>query len=141
MPETVKDWAAAQIKDDSARVMVTLANGTPSCDITEDGSNPTVDVKEVKRLVAQGELMELPNSETLLVLRPSRVPADRSNSHPGQYERLLGNGPVRTYVPPLLRSGAMDCAHQKAVHLGEKVNLGLLQRLYWWIDMAESVKW
>ena len=35
----------------------------------------------------------------------------------------------------------MDCAPKEAVHLGEKVALGLLQHFYWWIGMAESVKW
>ena len=42
--------------------------------------------------------MELPNSETLLVQRPSRLPSDGPDRHPGQYERLLGDEPVRTYV-------------------------------------------
>ena len=49
--------------------------------------------------------------------------------------------PVRTYVPLLLRPWVMDCAHEEAVHLREKVTLGLLHRFYWWIGMAESVKW
>ena len=48
---------------------------------------------------------------------------------------------MRTYVPLLLRPWVMDCAHKDAVHLGEKVTLGLLQRFYWWIVMAESVRW
>ena len=102
--KTVKDWAAAQGKDGTARIVMTcLAHGTPSSDITGDGLNPRVNVQEVKRLVAQGEPMELSNSEKLLVRRPSRVPADRPNRYPGQYERLLGDEPVRTYVPLLLR--------------------------------------
>ena len=43
--KTVKDWAAAQGKDDTARVVMTcLANGTSSSDINGDGLNPTVDV-------------------------------------------------------------------------------------------------
>ena len=48
---------------------------------------------------------------------------------------------MRAYVPLLLRSWVMDCAHKEAVHLGETVTLGLLQRFYWWIGMADSVKW
>ena len=35
----------------------------------------------------------------------------------------------------------MDCTHKEAVHLGEKVTLAMLQRFYWWIGMADSVKW
>ena len=98
-------------------------------------------MQEVKRLVAQGQLLELPSSENLLFRRPSRAPADRPDRHPVQYERLLGDEPVRTYVPLLLRPWVMDCAHNEAVHVGEKVALGLLPRFYWWIGMAEGVKW
>ena len=47
---------------------------------------------------------------------------------------------MRTYVPLLLRPWVMDYAHKEAFHLGEKVTLGLLQRCYWWIGMAKSVK-
>ena len=139
--KTVEDWAAAQGKDDTARIVMTCsANNTPNSDRTGNGLNPRVGGQEVKRLVAQGEQMELPNAEKLPVRRPSRVPADRPNRQPGQYERLLGDEPARTYVPLLLRPWVMDCAHKEAVHLGEKVTLGQLQRFYWWIGMAEGVK-
>ena len=88
--KTGKDWAAAQSEDDTARVVMTcLPNGTPSSDKTGDGLKSTVDVQEVKRLVAQGELMEFLNSDKLRVRRPSRVPADRPYRHPGLYERFL----------------------------------------------------
>ena len=45
-------------------------------DITEDVIPEIVDKKEVKRLVSQGELMELPNSQKLLVKRLSIEPAN-----------------------------------------------------------------
>ena len=48
---------------------------------------------------------------------------------------------MRTYVPLLLRPWVMDCTHKEAVHLGEKVTLNMLPRYYWWIGMADSVKW
>ena len=35
----------------------------------------------------------------------------------------------------------MDCTHKEALHSGEKVTLNMLQRYYWWIGMADSVKW
>ena len=35
----------------------------------------------------------------------------------------------------------IDCAHKEAVHIGEKVTIGLLQRFHWWIGMAKSIKW
>ena len=34
----------------------------------------------------------------------------------------------------------MNCAHKESVHLGEKVTLNLIQRYYWRIGMADSVK-
>lgn len=85
--------------------------------------------------------MTLADSTQLLVRRPSRMPADRRNRRPGQFERLLGDEPVRTYVLLMLRPWVMDCAHKEAVHLGGKVTLALLQRVYWWVGMAESVQW
>lgn len=100
-----------------------------------------VDVDDVKRLVAQGTIMILADSRKLLVRCATREPSNRPNRNPGQYDRLLGEEPVRTYVPLLLRPWVMDCAHKEAVHLGERVTLAVLQRMYWWIGMAESVRW
>ena len=84
----------------------------------------TVDKKKVKRLVSQGELMEVPNSQKLLVKRLSIEPAN-SDRNPGRFERLLGEEPVRTYVPLLLRPWVMNCVEKEPVHLGEKVTLNL----------------
>ena len=122
------DWATAQLKGTTASVVIEyILQDTPSSEINEEGSDPRVDVLEVKRLVSQGKLMELPNSKKLLVRRPSRAPTNRPDRNPGCYERFIGDEPVRTYVPLLLRSWVMYCAHKEAVHLGEKVTLGLLQ--------------
>ena len=38
---------------------------------------------------------------------------------------MLGDEPVRTYVPLLLRPWVMDCGYEQVVYLGEKVTLGL----------------
>ena len=95
----------------------------------------------MKRLVSQGKLMELPSSQKILIRRPSHAPADHLDRHPGQYKRLLGDEPLRTYVSLLLGPWVMDCAQKEAVHLGEMVTLELLQIFYWWIGMADSVKW
>ena len=35
----------------------------------------------------------------------------------------------------------MDCTHKQSVHLGGKVTVTMFQRYYWWIGMADSVKW
>ena len=68
-------------------------------------------------------------------------PAHHDDRNPGRFERLLGNEPVRSYVPLLLTPWAMDCTHKEAVRLGEEVTLHMLQIYYWWIGMADSVKW
>ena len=124
---TATEWAAAQLKDATASSVMTYnMQDPPSCELKEEGSDPRVDIREVKRFVLQGKIMELTNTEKLLVRRPSRAPPDRPGRNPGRHERLLGDEPVRTYVPLLLRPWVMDCAHKEAVHLGEKVTLGLL---------------
>lgn len=140
--KNAKDWARAQLNDATVNVvMACMANGTASNDIPEEGLGPGVDVQEVKRLVFRGDLLELPSSDKNLVRCPSRAPAARPNRNSVQYQRLLGDEPVRTDVPIFLRPWVMNCTHTEAVHLSEKVTLVLLQRCYWWIGMAESVKW
>ena len=126
---------AAHLNDETARgaVELILAN-VPKEDMSEEA-------KEAKWLVSQGELMELPITQKLLVKRLSSEPDHREDRNPGKFERLLGEKPVRTYVPLLFRPWVMDCTHKGAVHLGEKITLALLQRFYWWIGMADSVKW
>ena len=96
------DWAAAQLEDETSRIAVECILAGVSVDITEAVIPETVDKKEVKRLVSQGELMELPNSQMLLVKRLAIEPANSDDRNPGCFERLLEE-PVRTYVPLLLR--------------------------------------
>ena len=81
-------------------------------------------------MVSQGELMELPDSQKLLVKHLSIEPADFDDRNLGRLERLLGEEHVRTYVPLLLKQWVMDCAHKEPVHLGEKVTLNLLPVSY-----------
>ena len=92
-------------------------------------------------MVSQGELKELSNTRKLLERSLTLEPAYRDDRKPGRFERLLGDEPVRTYVPLLLRPWVMDCTHKEAVHLGEKVTLNMLQRYYWWVGKVDSVKW
>ena len=95
--------------------------------------NRDIDPDEVRRLLGQCELTALPDRDNrkLLVRRPTREPASRPNSKPGRYERLLGDEPVRVYVPLMLRPWVMDSTHKEAVHLGEKVTLVMLERYYY----------
>ena len=48
---------------------------------------------------------------------------------------------MRVYVLLMLRPWVMDRIHKEAVHLGEKVTLAMLERYYYWVGMASSVKW
>ena len=60
--KTAKNWATAQQNDHTTNLVRTcIENDIASSDITEEG--PGTDVQEVKRLVAQGQLLELPSSE------------------------------------------------------------------------------
>ena len=113
--KTATDWAAAQLKDETSKIAVEyILAGVSVGDITEEVIPETVGKKEVKRLVSQGELMELPNSQKLLVKRLSIEPANSDDRNPGRFERFLGEEPVRTYVPLLLRPWVMDCAHKES---------------------------
>lgn len=93
-------------------------------DIRESDITAGVEMEDVKGLVAQGTMiLILPDSKKLLVCRASRPPQPRVNRNPGQFDRLLGNEPVRAYVPLMLRPWVMDCTHKEGVHSGEKVTL------------------
>ena len=134
--KTATDWAAAQLKDETSKIAVEyILAGVSIGNITEEMIPETVDKKEVKRLVSQGELMALPNSQKLLVKRLSIEPANSDDRNPGRFERFLGEEPVRTYVPLLLRPWVMDCAHKESVHLGLQ-----LARVVMVAEDAESKK-
>ena len=94
--------------------------------------NRAIDSDEVWRLLGQCELTALPDNDNRksLVRRPKREPGSRPNRKPERYERLLGDEPVRVYVPLMLRPWVVDRTHKEAVHLGEKVTLAMLERYY-----------
>lgn len=116
-----------------------IVKGVQAKNIKKTSIPNEVDLDDVKRLVAQGTLLVLDNSTKLLVRRGPRAPAHRPNRNPGQFERLVGEKPVRTCVPMLLRPWVMDCYHKESVHLGEKVTLNILAKLYWWRWEWQSV--
>ena len=63
------DWAAARVKDETSSIAVEyILAGVSVGDITEEVIPETVDKEELKRLVSQGELVELPNSQKLSIL-------------------------------------------------------------------------
>ena len=139
------DWCEAQSRDTTARLVIKLLRakakreGIPA----DEPKNREVDPDKAWRLLGQCKSMALPDDDNrkLLVRHPKREPVPRPNRKPGRYERLLGDGPMRVYVPLMLRPWAMDMTHKEAVHLGEKVTLAMLERYYYWVGMASSVKW
>ena len=139
------DWCEAQSRDTTARLVTKLLRAKAKRkDIPVDElRNREFDPDEVWRLLGQCGLMALPDHDNrkLLVRRPTREPVPRPNRKPGRYERLLGDEPMRVYVPLMLRPWVMDRTHKEAVHLGEKVTLAMLERYYYWVGMASSVKW
>ena len=63
--KTATDWAAAQLKDETSKIAIEyILAGVSVGDTTEEVIPDTVD-KQVKRLVSQGELMELPNPQAI----------------------------------------------------------------------------
>ncbi|CAB1109626.1 unnamed protein product [Ectocarpus sp. CCAP 1310/34] len=93
-------------KDDTARLAITAIEGHADPKRMKEGDIPEgvdVDLDELKRLVSQGTLLVLPNSKHLLVRKELKAPAENPNRNPGQFERLVGEQPVRTYVPRMLR--------------------------------------
>lgn len=65
---TASDWSAAKLKDDTARTAVDfILAGVAVGDTTNEVMPGTVDKLELKRVLSQGELMELPNSRKMLV--------------------------------------------------------------------------
>ena len=134
------DWCEAQSCDPTARLVIKLLRAKDKQeDIPADElKNRDIDPEEVRRLLGQCELTALPDHDNrkLLVRRPTREPVPRPNRKPGRYERLLGDEPVRVYVPLMLRPWVIDRTHKEAVHLGEKVTLAMLERYYYWVGMA-----
>lgn len=79
----------------------------------------------------KGNVLELRYTENLLLRGPSRASNVCAENSLGRYERYIDDDPLRTYVPLLLRPWVVGWAQKEAVHQGEKVTIGLLQRFYW----------
>ena len=135
----------AQSRDPTARLVIKLLRAKAKREEmpVDELKNRDIDPDEVWCLLCQCELTVLPDHDNrkLLVRHPTRESASRPNRKPGRYERLLGDEPVRAYVPFMLRPWVMDRTHKEAVHLGEKVALAMLEWDYYWVGMASSVKW
>ena len=100
------EWCEAQSRDTAARLVIKLLRAKAKReDIpTNELKNRDIDPDEVLRLLGQCELMALPDHDNrkLLVCHPTREPVPRPNRKPGRYECLLGDEPMRVYVPLML---------------------------------------
>ena len=68
--KTAKDWAIAQRKDETSSIVIEfLRAGIAIAEILDEDIPDTVDKLEIRRLVAQGKILELPDSQKLLVKR------------------------------------------------------------------------
>ena len=105
------DWCEAQSRDPTARLVIKLlrAKAKPEDIPADELKNRDIDPDEVWRLLGQCELTTLPDRDNrkLLVRRPTRERASRPNGKPERDERLLGDEPVRVYVPLMLRPWVM----------------------------------
>ena len=139
------DWCEAQSRDTTARLVMKLlrAKATREDVTAHELKNRDIDPDEVWRLLGQCQLIALPDHDNrkLLVRHPTREPVPRPNRKLGRYECLLGDEPMRVYVPLSLQPWVMDRTHKEAVHLGQKVTLAMLERYYYWVGIASSVKW
>ena len=138
------DWCEAQSRNPTACLVIKLLRAKAKRESmpADELKNKDINPDEVWRLLGQCELTALPDHDNrkLLVRHSRREPASCPNRKPERYERLLRDEPLRVYVPLMLRPWVMDRTHKEAVHLGEKVNLAMLKRYYYWVGMASSVK-
>ena len=129
------DWCEAQSRDTTARLVIKLLRAKAKReDVTaHELENRDIDPDEVWRLLGQCHLIALPDHDNrkFLVRHPTREPVPRPNRKPGRYECLLGDEPMRVYVPLSLQPWVMDRTHKEAVHLGQKVSLAMLERYYY----------
>ena len=95
---------------------------------------------EIQELAGKGRLHTTDEDISLLVRNPT--PAHYSLRPAGRAACLLGDEPIRIYVPLLMRSGIMQARHSTASsHLGTARTLRICERFYWWIGMSTFTRW
>ena len=74
--------------------------------------------------------------------RPNPTTAHYSLRPAGRAACLLGDEPIRIYVPLLTRPWIMQaCNSTSSCHLGTARTLRMLERFYWWIGMSICTRW
>ena len=85
---------------------------------------------QIQDLADKGLLYTTDEDIVLLVRNPT--PAHYSLRPAGRAACLLGDGPIRIYVPLLMRPWIMQAYHSTAsCHLGTARTLRMLERFYW----------
>ena len=114
------------------------------------GDEGVITLERIQKLANKCTLVEIPRGgplgavkscAKLLVKKPAVAPKPRAGRNSGKFESLLGDEPVRLYVPFLLRPWVLDAVHKEGCHLGEAVTPHSLERRYFWIGMSDSVCW
>ena len=95
---------------------------------------------EIQEFAGKGRLHTTDEDIALLVRNPT--PAHYSLRPAGRAACLLGDEPIRIYVPLLMRSGIIQARHSTAsCRLGTARTLRIFERFYWWIEMSTFTRW
>ena len=101
---------------------------------------PAPPFSEIQELAGKGSLHTADEDIVLLVRYPT--PAHYSLRPVGRAACLLGDEPIRIYVPLLMRPWLMQASHSTAsCHLGTACTLRMLERFYWRIEMSIYTRW
>ena len=95
---------------------------------------------EIQQLAGKGRVHT--TDEDIVLFVRNLNPAHYSLRPAGRAACLLGDEPIRMYVPLLIRPWIMQARRSIAsCHLGTARTLCMLERFYWWIEMSVCTRW
>ena len=95
---------------------------------------------EIQEIAAKSRLHSTDEDIVLLVRNPA--PTHYSLRPAGRVACLLGDEPIRIYVPLLMSTCVMQVCHStSSCHLGTARTLRMLERFFWWIGMSICTCW
>lgn len=142
-----RDWTRTQHNELCSNAAIKLLSfGTPSpvppasLDYFPALTRP--DTSNVLDIVNKGKLYAMDDDIFLLVRLPTPSPLPEPDQPSGHAARLLGNEPIRVYVPLLMRPWSMRACHTTvSCHLGITHSLCMLASLYWSVGIDAAVRW
>ena len=138
---SLSDWQQEQQAEPTCAAAIHyLAKGSPKPpppDLLDGFPEPRRPVlHEVLTLAVKGKLHTTDDGITLLV----RDPDFHAIRNPSTISTRI-DGPIRIYVPMMMRPWALDTCHAVAsYHLGTSHTQRMLERFFWWIGMDASVR-